>query len=139
MNPIIRNILAVISGVVLGSVVNMAIVSASGSVIPLPEGVDATDMESLKKSMHLFGPQNFIMPFLAHALGTLVGAMVAYLIAYSHKQTFAFVIGFIFLIGGIANLFMLPSPLWFAIVDLALAYLPMAWLGIKLADKLQTK
>jgi hypothetical protein len=29
----------------------------------------------------------------------------------------------------------LPSPLWFTLTDLLLAYLPMAWLGIKLAKK----
>jgi hypothetical protein len=34
-----------------------------------------------------------------------------------------------FLLGGIANVAMLPAPLWFSALDLLLAYLPMAWLG----------
>ena len=135
MNPILKNILAVIAGIVGGSIVNMGLVSISSSVIPLPEGVDPTSMESLKESMHLFGPRHFIMPFLAHALGTFAGALLAALIAATRKITFALVIGFFFLAGGIMNMFMLPSPVWFAILDLAVAYVPMAWLGGKMGDK----
>lgn len=77
---------------------------------------------------------NLIIAFLAHALGTLVGAIIAGLIAATHKMKFALSIGLFFLIGGIINVFMLPSPLWFAIIDLAGAYIPMAWLGGKMAS-----
>jgi hypothetical protein len=133
MNPIIRNILAVIAGIVLGSAVNMGIISISGSIIPPPEGVDLSSMESLKAAMHLFEPRHFIFPFLAHALGTFVGAFVAGMIAASHKLIFAMGIGGFFMIGGIVNILMLPSPTWFTIVDLAGAYIPMAWLGGSLA------
>ncbi len=60
MNSIVRNILAVISGVILGGIVNMGIIMISGSVIPPPEGADVTTMEGLKESMHLFQPIHFI-------------------------------------------------------------------------------
>ena len=139
MNPIIRNILAVIGGIIVGSVVNMGLITISGSIIPPPEGADVSTMEGLKATMHLFEPRHFLFPFLAHALGTFVGAMIAGLIATNRKMTFAMVIGGFFLIGGTANVFLLPSPTWFIVVDLALAYLPMAWLGGKLALVLQKK
>ncbi|MCB0497017.1 MAG: hypothetical protein KDC79_12835 [Cyclobacteriaceae bacterium] len=135
MNPIIKNILAIIAGFVLGSVVNMAVIMLSSSIIPPPEGVDVTNMESLKASMHLFEPRHFIFPFMAHALGTLVGAMVATIVAATHKMKLALGIGAFFLIGGIVNVYMLPSPTWFAILDLAGAYLPMAWIGSRLVYK----
>lgn len=32
---------------------------------------------------------------------------------------------------------MIPAPLWFDVLDLALAYLPMAWLGYQLQQKLK--
>ncbi len=133
MHPIIRNILAVIGGLILGSAVNMGLIMISGSIIPPPEGVDASNMESLKAGMHLFQAKHFIFPFLAHALGTLIGALIASLIAANSKLTFALVIGAFFLIGGIVNVFMLPSPIWFTVLDLVLAYIPMAWLGRKIA------
>lgn len=129
MNPILKNILAVVAGLVLGSVVNMGLIMLSSSVIPPPEGVDVTNMESLKSSMHLFEPKHFIFPFLAHALGTLAGAFTAARLAASHQMKFALGIGAFFLIGGIANVFMLPSPAWFTVLDLVGAYIPMGWLG----------
>ena len=132
MNPILRNILAIVAGIILGSIVNMAIIMLSSSVIPPPEGVNPSDMESLKASMHLFEPKHFLMPFLAHAFGTLVGAFVAGLIAINHRLKISLVIGFFFILGGIINILLLPSPFWFTITDLTLAYIPMAWLGYKL-------
>ncbi|MES2619594.1 MAG: hypothetical protein V4615_01995 [Bacteroidota bacterium] len=135
MNPTLRNILAVIAGVIFGSIVNMSIIMSSGNIIPPPAGVDLTNMESLKTNMHLFQPKHFLLPFLAHALGTFAGALITALIAVSHQMKFAIGIGVWFLIGGIANVFMLPSPLWFTITDLALAYFPMAFLGGWLAAR----
>jgi len=137
MNPIVKNILAVIAGLIIGSSVNMGIIMLGGSIIPVPEGVDTTDMESLKASMHLYQPKDFIFPFLAHAVGTLAGAFVAALIAASHKMKFALLIGIFFLLGGTIMVFLLPSPVWFNVLDLAGAYIPMAWLGFKLAEKYQ--
>ena len=135
MNKIARNVLAVITGIILGNVVNMGIIMLQGSFIALPEGVDVTNTESLQSSMHLFGPKHFIFPFLAHAIGTLVGAYLSARIAASHKMKFALGIGIFFLIGGISMVFMIPSPIWFVILDLSLAYIPMGWLSGRLATR----
>ena len=137
MGKILRNIFAVLLGLVVGSVVNMAIVVAGPALIPPPAGVDVTNAESVAQSIHLFGPQHFVMPFLAHALGTLVGALVAYLVAASRKAGFAWAISVLFLAGGVAASFMIPAPAWFMAADLLLAYLPMAWLAIRIGAKLQ--
>lgn len=138
MNPILKNILAVIAGIIFGSVVNMGIIMISGSIIPPPDGADVTTMEGLKASMHLFQPKHFIFPFLAHALGTFAGAYLAALIAATHKMKFALGIGAFFLLGGIANTFLLPSPTWFTVLDLVGAYIPMGYLGGKLVVKKKT-
>lgn len=133
MNPILKNILAVVGGWLVGSTVNMAIIMIGPMIIPLPEGVDPSNMESLAANMVSFGPKHFISPFLAHALGTFVGALVAINIAANRKALFGYVIGGLFLLGGIANVFMLPSPMWFNVLDIVGAYLPMAWLAIRIS------
>lgn len=135
MKPVVRNIVAVLAGIVIGSLVNMALITVSGKIIPPPSGADVTTLEGLKSSIHLFEPKHFLFPFLAHALGTLVGAAVATVIAASHKFKLALLIGLLFLAGGIANVLMLPAPIWFNVVDLVGAYLPMAWIGWKIAGK----
>jgi hypothetical protein len=125
------------AGIVAGGAVNMGIISLSGSVIPPPAGADVTTMEGLQASMHLFRPIHFLMPFLAHALGTFAGAYLASRLAASHRMALALAVGFFFLAGGIVNVIVLPSPLWFSITDLVLAYIPVAYLAAKLATMIR--
>jgi hypothetical protein len=132
MHPILRNIIAVIAGIVFGGLVNSAIIMVSGNIIPPPNGVDVTTQEGLKASMHLFEPKHFIFPFLAHAVGTFIGAYVAARIA-TKKILLAMLIGFFFLFGGIWMIVILPSPIWFTLVDLAGAYLPVAYFAGRIA------
>lgn len=135
MGKFFRVLLAVVLGLVVGSVVNMGLIMVSGKVIPPPAGADVTTMEGLKASLHLFEAKHFVFPFLAHALGTLVGAVVATLLAPGRSAIPAYVVGGLFLLAGIANVVMLPAPVWFSAVDLLLAYLPAAWLGNVLANR----
>ncbi len=135
MSKSIRILLAVVIGFVLGSVVNMGLILLSGKVIAPPAGADVTTMEGLRASLHLFEPKHFLFPFLAHALGTFTGALVAGLVAQGKTAVPAYGVGCLFLVGGIANTFLLPAPVWFSVVDLLLAYLPTAWLGQTLAQR----
>ena len=135
MNSTFKNVLVVIAGIIIGSIVNMGIIMISGSIIPPPEGGDITTMEGLKFTMHLFEPKHFLFPFLAHALGTLVGAFVAAKIAATRKQLIALLIGVFFLIGGSISISMLDGPMWFNALDLLMAYIPMAYLGWMFANK----
>lgn len=134
MNPILKNILAVIVGWLAGSAVNMGLIQLGHKVLPIPN-VDVNNMEALAEVMPTLGAEYFTFPFLAHALGTFVSAAVAAYIAANNKLKFALTIGVLFLLGGIAVNMMLPGPTWFTITDIALAYIPMAWLGGKLMLK----
>ena len=134
--PTLRNALAVLVGLVIGSAVNMALVTLGPSLIPPPAGADVTSTEGLRAAMPLLEPRHFLMPFLAHALGTLVGALAAYLIAACHKARFAWAIGAVFLCGGVAASFMIPAPAWFIALDLLFGYLPMAWLAIRIGTRI---
>lgn len=134
MNPILKNILAVIAGWIGGSTINMGFVKLGHVVMPI-EGIDPNDMNALAEKLPYLDFSYFIFPFLAHACGTLAGAAIAGLIAANHKMKFSLAIGGLFLLGGIAVNYMLPGPTWFAIADIVIAYIPMAWIGGKLAKK----
>ncbi len=92
-------------------------------------------MERIKDSIHLYKAKHYIMPFLAHALGTLAGGFVVTKIAVNHQLKLAMALAILFLFGGISMVLQLPSPLWFSTLDLVLAYLPMAYLVYKLGNK----
>tara|TARA_R110000787_G_scaffold86285_3_gene183997 strand:+ start:15694 stop:16113 length:420 start_codon:yes stop_codon:yes gene_type:complete len=134
MNPIFKNILAVIAGWLGGSVINMGLIQLGHKVFPI-EGIDLNNMDELAAVMPTLDANYFIFPFLAHALGTLVGALIAGRIAVTNKMKYSIAIGGLFLLGGIMVNFMLPGPTWFAAVDILIAYIPMAWIGGKLAEK----
>lgn len=132
----LRNILAIIAGFVIGSLVNVGLVSLGPMLIAPPPGLDMTSVESLREGAQLLQPRHYLFPFLAHALGTLVGATAAFLLAASYKRAIALGIGVFFLAGGVAASFMIPSPAWFIALDLLLAYVPMGWLGAIIGRRL---
>ena len=131
----VKIILGLLLGLVIGSVVNMSIINLGGILIPMGEGIDPSNMNDLKRVMPTLELKFFITPFLAHALGTLVGAVIALWIS-NNKVVLAYVIGALFLVGGSMMVYMLPeAPLWFDVFDLTLAYVPMAWLATKIIKK----
>ncbi len=135
---LVWNTLAIVAGIFIGSLVNIVLVNLGPLLVPLPEGADVSSMESLKASMKLFKPVNFLFPFLGHAIGTLVGAFVAAMFASSHKFKLAICVGVFFLAGGIAAIQMIGGPFWFQAADLLLAYIPMSILGAQLALRKKT-
>ena len=129
MPPILRNTLAVVTGFLAGSAVNMAIITVGMKVIPVPEGIDMTDMDKFAENVKLLKPANFIAPWLGHALGTLVGAFIVAKVAATHQMAFALGVSSLFLLGGIMMVSMYGGPMWFNMLDLIGAYLPMGFLG----------
>lgn len=137
MKPIVRNVLAVIAGWLIGVVVNSTIVQLGMSTYP--KNVDINDMESLGKFLDNAGAIYFVYPFLAHAIGTLVGGFLAGLISKNRKYGTALIVGALFFVGGSIMVFILPAPGWFVSLDLVVAYFPMALLGAFLAKRMRRK
>jgi|TARA_Y100000385_G_scaffold291737_1_gene371851 hypothetical protein len=132
MHPFIKSGLAVLAGIFVGGIVNFGIIILSSSIIPPPNGVDVSNIESIKTNIHLYKPIHFLFPFLAHALGTFSGAVLA--IKISKQTKIAYMVALVFLYGGISMITQVPSPMWFTVLDLGLAYIPMAWLATKISS-----
>lgn len=131
MNPVLRNILAVLIGAIVCMVLNGLLLGVMMKAIPPPEGFDPNDLASYS----VLEARHLMSPFVAHAVPSLIGGLLAALIAATRKMTFALVVGGLHLIGGIAAAFLIPAPAWFIALDLVVAYLPMAWLGGKLGAR----
>jgi hypothetical protein len=128
-------VLAALAGFLVSMLVNGSLINVSASIVAPPAGADMTTVEGIKAALPLLEPKHYIMPFLAHALGTFCGAFVAALIAPAHKFGFAMAIGFLGLAGGIAAAFLIPAPRWFIVLDLVGAYLPFAFVASALVPK----
>ena len=128
MKTIFKNILAILGGVVIGMVVNMWLIITGNQLIPFADGMN-------QMNATMWEIKYFIFPFLAHAIGTLSGSFITARFAASYQIIFAICIGIFFLSGGISMVFIFPAPIWFILVDLSLAYIPMGWLGWKISNK----
>lgn len=132
-----RKVLAVIVGVLAGGTFNMILVTISQAMYPYPEGIDPNDMDAVREHIEANG-----MPFgalvivlMAHAGGSLVSGLVCGLIAKKQWIAAAIGLGLWWTLGGVTMLFLLPAPLWFAIVDIAL-YVPAAIAGVFVGGRL---
>ncbi len=126
---IVRNIVGVVVGWLVGSAVNFGLVLGGMTVFPLPEAADFWTPEGATAAIRMMQPVHFLIPFVAHAIGTMVAAFVAVMIAASHKFHIALGLGVLFLLGGIIAVVSIEAPLWFEALDLILAYIPFALIG----------
>jgi hypothetical protein len=128
MKIIITNILVFLGGCVFGSVVNMGLIIAGNQLIPMADGMNPMDAT-------MWEIKYFVFPFLAHAIGTLVGAFIVARYAASYHMILSIFVGVFFLLGGISMVLIMPAPLWFILLDISLAYIPMGWYGWKLTGQ----
>ena len=128
MKTIFKNILALLAGGLIGMAVNMGLIISGNQLIPFEDGINPMNAT-------MWEIKYFIFPFFAHAIGTLSGAYTAAKFSASYHMIFAICIGLFFLLGGITMVFILPAPVWFIILDLLFAYIPMSWLGWKISNK----
>jgi len=125
MNPIFNNILVFFIGCILGMCANMGLIIAGNLLIPIPDRVNRMDST-------MWELEYFIFPFLAHSFGTFVGAFIVARYTASLHMVLSISVGVFFLLGGISMVFIMPAPLWFVLLDLTLAYIPMGWFGWKI-------
>ena len=132
-------ILAVIFGFIVGSFTNMGFIVLGDFVFPWPPEVMKQLENETLSHLDMLNATHYVFPFLAHALGTLVGAIVSLRIAGHENQNVAWVIGVFFLAGGAYMANLLPAPLWFEVLDLTIAYLPMSYAGISIYQRFHAK
>lgn len=130
MNWILRNILVFLAGAIAGHLTNMGLLTLMMKLIPPPEGYDF-----MNPDFSMLGTVDWLVPFVAHAGGTFVGAFIVSKWAASWNKGFALVIGGMFFLGGLMVAFMFDLPIWVIVVDLLLMYFPFALLAYKLGYK----
>ena len=135
MKTWLQRLLALAVGLFAGGGVNMGLITLGNSIIPLPAGADTSTTEGLRQAITMFGPEHYVFPWLGHAVGTFIGVLVSVLIQRNNSMIIPIIITSAFLIGGLLMVIQIPSPLWFDIIDLVGAYLPMGYLGYRLTQR----
>jgi hypothetical protein len=125
----IRSILAVVVGCVVGGALMMLGHLLSMLAFPWPKDVDMFDQEAVARHLATLPDSAWVLALLSHAMGPLGGGFVAAWIANRAKVIHALIVGAFFLAGGVMDLFNIPQhPFWFGIAD-PLMYMPVAYLA----------
>ena len=130
-NYMIRNILAVITGLLIGNIAIMGLHYLAMVFYPLPDFVDMNDMKAIAEYIRIAPLGSLLFVMLAHIGGTFMAGISTSLI--SKNIIPIYIIGVFFTLTGIYNLYMLPHPLWFNIE--VFFYFPAAIYGHKLISK----
>lgn len=111
-----RVVLGTILGLIVGNAVNFAIVNL-GMTVPAQEGAD--QYETIRAMMDSFTTIDYMIPLAAHIFGVLSGLIVARLICKTSNVPI-YIIGGLHMVATVINLFFIPAPTWFVLIDLIL-------------------
>ena len=138
------NGLAALAGVITSVLVTMVLQSIAHVVAPPSQAIiDAMKMleggsiDDVEKAREIFRvelaqqPLALVIVIATHAVGTFLGALTAVRISRLAQVVPVSIVGGLMLLGGIANVMMIPHPPWFNVIDLLL-YVPAALLAWKL-------
>ena len=124
----LRNILSVVTGVIVGLVIIILGEGIVHAMNPLPSSIDFADPESFRGYI-AEAPVSLHLGILGiYALSCFVGGLVTASIAQDKKITRAMTLGGIFMGLGTFNLVSLGHPIWVVVCSF-LAFLPFAYLG----------
>jgi hypothetical protein len=129
----IRNVIAVVTAFIIGGIFVFAIEAIGHRVYPLPEGFDTSDFAKIADYIKTAPIGAIAFVLLAQSFGSFVGGFVSGLIAKSNKRLIAIIYGVLALIMASINLVMIPHPLWFMVLSIALP-IPLSLLGSMIAQ-----
>lgn len=132
---ILRRILGVILGFVVASAVMLLVEFTNGHLFYPELGAAAKqvkDAAQMKALMAQAPVGSLVVVIVGWLLGSIAGGWAATRIARSESAAPAISLGLLLLLAGISNNLMMPPPLWFWVVSLAV-FFPGTWYGARLA------
>ena len=126
-----RKILAVVIGLIAGGFVIMAIESINMLLYPYPEDLSSTEKpEAFMEYLNSLPISALITVLFAHIAGAFAAGALSTKIGQAENLYLAMICGAILLVGAVVNLYLIPHPVWFMIVNV-LTIVPAAIFGGK--------
>jgi hypothetical protein len=137
MRSALRSIATVLAGFVMASIVMMIVEALNGHVF-FPElgkaAKGVTDRERVRALLATAPVGALLVVIAGWCLGGLAGGWTAAKLSARATVQHGLVVGALLTLAGVANNLMIPPPLWFWIVSLAVL-MPAAYLGTRLARR----
>ncbi len=146
-----KRILSIVAGLVTGFLIISAGEQFSGSLFPLPDGVDVNNQAQMILALTKMPLQAYLFLLSIYGLASMAVGVVTTLIAESGSRKIknptlstegiankswrpAVICGLVFTLGGVINATSLSHPMWFLLGNV-LVYVPMAYTGYLMARK----
>ena len=129
----LRNIGAIVAGLVVGGLANMALIGVNLALYPPPEGADLGNPEQLQAYVSTLPAAAFFVSAAAHVAQAFLGGWVAARLSSSRPVLLAMVIGLLTVAATIYNFVELAAPTW------TLVELPVQVLAAFLAGELERR
>ncbi len=114
----IRKIGAAVVGIIVAGGIVFIVESLGHSVYPVPPDLDMSDPVQFGNYVETLSFGAFLFVAGAWVLGTLGGGLLACFIAGEKPRVYSAIVGGFIFAATIANLIMIPHPLWFSISSL---------------------
>lgn len=126
-----RTVVSVIAGFVASGLVVFAVGSLGDALFPVVAS-ETMDLDQMMASIP-FGGQVFMV--LSWALASLAAGTMAAYMAEEHTVKHALAVGLVLQVMALVRIAVFPHPTWM-VVAVFVVFLPMAWVGAKLGDRL---
>jgi len=133
-----RNILAIVTGLLTAFVIIIITEGFGHAIYPAPAGLDMNNMDAIREYTQHAPTIVFVLVILAYALGSIVGGLIASVIAVHKKMTKSITVGGILMGLGAYNLFMIPHPIWTIVISIFI-FIPCSYLGGYLGIRISAK
>jgi len=132
---VIRNVAAIIGGIVIAFLTVMLVDMLNHMIYPLPGGLDVSDPEALRPYMDTLPIGAFLLVMASSVVAAFVGTLVASYAGTISPRNCAIIVGGMVFAATVANFIMLPHPLWLVFATLA-GVVVSAWGAVRIATGL---
>ena len=119
IGPIVRSVVAVVLGLSAAMLAIAGVEWVSSILHPFPPGVDPTNYEACKAHVAQYPAWVLLLAVVGWGLGTFVSSWLATRVGSGRHPAHGIVVGSILLVAAVANMLMLPYPIWFWVANLA--------------------
>lgn len=123
---ILRNVGATLLGLVVGSLLNGALISLNSFVLfPMPPGTSMEDPAAFQAYLDTLPAVAFLVVMVAHLGQASLGGWIAARLGASRPVLLAMIVGSLTLLGSVINMVSIQGPAWFYVelpLELLVAY-----------------
>ncbi len=128
----IRNVAAIIGGIVIAFLTVMLVDMLNHTIYPPPPGLDFSNPEATRPYLDTLPIGAFLLIMASSVVAAFVGTLVASFASTVRSQNCAIIVGGMVFAATVANFIAIPHPMWLAIATL-LGVVVSAWAAMRIA------